>query len=830
MKKLLYSLLFLIPGIILMSSSNVSASHMMGSDITWKCKGNSDTFEIKITVYRDCNGIDLGNQSISYKLCGGSLTAISNTKMSTRLDITPTCKKSCTRCKSSGCSFPYGIERFIFTATLIIKKGTKSTCCDIILSWEQCCRNGAITTGISGNFYIEGKMNRCAKPCDNSPYYTNPPVAIVCKDQCITFNNGVNDDDVDSKGNADSLVYILTDPLSGSGSKLSYSSPYSKAKPLKFSGWPNANAKWDPPKCEGFHLDSATGDLQFKATKIDQTVVAFLVQEWAKDSTGKVYKKGETRRDVQLIIIVCKTNKVPTLSGIDGTSLTQAHFCVNQYKCFTINSYDADLKDTVKVDWNKGIPGATFIVETKKQHPKSIFCWKPGQQHVRSYPYSFVVNAVDDACPVNGRTSRSYQVYVHPSPEAQVIDSFKQCGDAVFFAFPKNNSSITKYVWSLEDYDHSWTRYGNKVNHHYRKPGTYKWRVDYENSWKCISSDSGSITIPPYVEIDLPRDTTVCLGSNTKVNISTTYGKGKPRYFVEWSNGDTGVNSIAINITKDTSVYVKITDQQVCSNGDTMHIHAQKPPAPNVPDIRSCQNTIVYLQDTFIKYKANYVWTDASSGGYLGNSSSQPIKDSGSYALKVTDTLGCVGFDTANVFFNPEVRIIPNKFNGCFGDTIQMDGGIGDPNAIWTWKTFDNPPIVKGTSKKLSVPLTTNKDQYFLVSVYHTYKGVTCADSDTISVTVSPKPSLTLYTIPDLCLNYEPLDLSTIASRQGGTWSILSPSPAAGVQLNFLYPAKAGIGTHKLQYYYKSPATGCDTTLFTQVTIDDIPKVFAGND
>ncbi|MCX6352934.1 MAG: hypothetical protein NTX03_13915, partial [Bacteroidetes bacterium] len=733
--------LFLFGIILFTTSNNLFAGHMMGGEINWKCAGK-DTFDITAIVYRDCNGNGMPTStSISYSLCGSSVTPLTSTKTSTGLDITPTCKASCSRCKSISCSFPYGIERFLITARLIIKKGTKSTCCDIKLSWESCCRNGAVTTGISGNFYIEAKLNRCIKSGDNSPYSTVPPIAIACKDVCNSINFGFKDNDVDANGFADSLRVFLIDPLSAAGTKLSYSSPYSKTKPIKFLGWPNANATWAPPNCQGFHVDSLTGEINFKATKIDQTYTAYMIQEWGKDSVGKPYKKGEITVDVNLVIYSCKTTKIPTLSGINGTSTNTTDFCAGQNNCFTINSYDQDTKDTVSLSWNSGISGATFTVPVGKQHPSAVFCWKPGVNHIRSYPYSFVVNGVDDACPVNGRTSRSYQIYVHPTPEVQVIDSIKSCGDVVFYGFPKNAAVITKYVWTLEDSGTNYTVVGSKINHHYRKSGTYKWRLDAYNSYGCYASDSGSIMVGSYVQVSLPKDTGWCAGT-AKLTINSTYGGGTPFYKLVWSTGDTGVSSVSINVTKDTTVFLKITDAK-CTNSDTMHIKVYKNPAPKIKDVRTCKNSTVTLQDTNIKYKAFYSWVDMSNGKILGNSNSQSITDSGKYALAVTDTLGCIGVDTANVYFNDPGTVIPKKYAACYGDTINMDGGISDSAAKWNWKTIDSIPLLVGNKKKIRYATTTvNPQQMLLVSLSQTYKGVTCTAQDTMKITVRPLPNV----------------------------------------------------------------------------------------
>jgi len=296
MKKNLVIILQLLFALAILRPSDVKASHMMGSDITWKCLGG-DTYMITATVYRDCNGIPLGASNFEISGCAGSKTPTSASPAGpgTGLDITPVCKKSCTRCKNLGCTFPFGIEQYKQTVKVVFDK----KCCKYTIGWQQCCRNGAITTITPDNFYVEVEMNVCQKPCDNSPYFTNPPVAIICSNQCFVFNQGVNDIDIDQKGQADSLVYFLTTPLTAKGSPVSYVGSYTYKEPVKYVGaFGKPETAWDPPKCGGFHLDTFTGDLMFKATKTDITVLAIMVEEWRKDSAGIPRKIGVVRRDV----------------------------------------------------------------------------------------------------------------------------------------------------------------------------------------------------------------------------------------------------------------------------------------------------------------------------------------------------------------------------------------------------------------------------------------------------------------------------------------------------------------------------------------------------
>lgn len=206
----IYKVLFpVIAFLCLFAPHTARATHVMGSDIRWQCLGG-DTFLITVTAYRDCNGIPLTGTNLGYQSTDGSCvgTRVSaNPNVCCGTDITPVCGRSCSRCISnSNCPFPLGIEQFTITARVYIPP----PCCNYTISWEECCRNGAITTGAAGNdFWSEVYMNRCIKPCDNSPYFTSPPVGIFCVGQCVVYNPGANDDDRDVNGNADSLAFSL---------------------------------------------------------------------------------------------------------------------------------------------------------------------------------------------------------------------------------------------------------------------------------------------------------------------------------------------------------------------------------------------------------------------------------------------------------------------------------------------------------------------------------------------------------------------------------------------------------------------------------------------
>src|SRR2546423_53307 len=107
--------LFFFSALLLLISQEIKAGSILGGDITWKCRGN-DTFDVTVTLYRDCNG---SVASVAYlaitPTCGGS-TVYFGTQQSGGIDVTPICKAACTRCSSGSCAFPFGIQQYLQTA------------------------------------------------------------------------------------------------------------------------------------------------------------------------------------------------------------------------------------------------------------------------------------------------------------------------------------------------------------------------------------------------------------------------------------------------------------------------------------------------------------------------------------------------------------------------------------------------------------------------------------------------------------------------------------------------------------------------------------------
>lgn len=830
------------------------ATHVMGADITWKCLGN-DSFELIVHAYRDCNGIQLGGTDLTYQTTGDTCVTIpvnANPDVCCGTDITPVCKRSCDRCEATTppCSFPYGIEQWTITAVVYLPP----PCCNYTIAWQENARSSLITTGAANaSFYDEVYLNRCIKPCVSSPYFTIPPVGIFCTNQCIVYNPGVDDNSRDAEGRADSLVYSFGIPYSSQGNSIPYLYPYTNDAPLIYAG-SSKNEAFIPPTCYGFHLDSTTGDIEFKALKPDQTVFVIVVDIYRRDSLGVERKIGEIKRDMEIIIMDCPANHPPIIPGINGGTTYSEKICADQQTCFQVKAFDLDLPDTDYLSWNNPgtMTGASFtVVPNGQKWPTAVFCWYPTDKDVRSYPYTFIATAIDNACPVPGRASRAFSVYVIAAPSANYSAIVQKCGMVYFQASPSKSSSttITNYLWSGEGSPGHSPLYkiGKTASYQYNSGGTYHYNLVVTGPNGCTRTYSDSVTIAPFPGISLPKDTQVCNNSPTITVTAKTINAYKP-YNIWWNfkdkKGDSLTTiSITETITHDTTFRVNIFDEG-CPNFDSMKVKVIPLPKPNIgADKRGCWGKGVMLT-TGLKHMPVTNWTWINGKDTVNNQLKGDtiiVGDSGIYTVSVQDSIGCPGNDTVNVFFNPLVQVLGIDTTVCVGDSVTLKAGIGGQGASYTWmdqihnnKIVNTDPIYKFAAIGSS---GYGKNAFFKVVIKQTGHGLTCSDTGYFKVVVNTPSHPILDSLKPKCIDDPPYKLGNTppwvdAGHQGGTWYY--PRKPSAIVDNFLYPSNMGRtdNDHTLGWvhYLFVNEYKCVTDDSAHINISLKPQVTAGPD
>lgn len=224
----------------------------------------------------------------------------------------------------------------------------------------------------------------------------------------------------------------------------------------------------------------------------------------------------------------------------------------------------------------------------------------------------------------------------------------------------------------------------------------------------CYYYDTIQIHSYPQLSLSLGNDHTICQGDSVLVapnNIFSTY---------LWHNNSTLNHFWA----KEAGlVHVTVTDNNNCSNSDTININIVEVPAISLGnDTTVCTNSGFILQPTSLNHEYyDYYWfngtTDLTSTIYL----------SGAYWVRATNTQGgCSTYDTINVTIHPELSIsLGEDVEICRGDSVKLEISGNFVNILWSNGNNGNYIYAYG-NQTISVLV----------------KNIAgCQDSDTITIT-----------------------------------------------------------------------------------------------
>lgn len=533
--------------------NEAKATHSAGSDLTYTwVSGN--TYRVTVAFYRDCAGVAAPNSitlNARSSSCSRNQNFTLNLVAGSGQEITFPCRTAQTKCTNSSSSNA-GYQQYLYQNNVTLPQ----QCSDWVLSYYVCCRNCAITTlnnPCNDNMYVEATLNNLLFQRNNSPQFTNIPVAFLCVNQSFTYNHGVVDPD------GDSLVYSFITPRTYNTStnttgNVTFNAGYSASQPLTSSPAVNIN--------------SVTGDINmFPTVNGEIGVTAILVREYRN---GVLI--GSVVRDMQFLTKICNPNLLPTATGINGSSNFSAVVCPGSTITFSVNSSDPNATDTVIMNWNNVIPGATFTT-VGAQFPIGTFTWTPSVSDARSQPYTFIVTVRDNACPTNGSQTYSFSLVV---PVINTTVSSPQYnGYNVACAGAATGSVTATTVGGTLPYTYSWNPSGQTTQTATAlASGTYT--VTVTDASGCTSSAQTSLSEPPApVAAGIASSINVSCNAGTDGSANSSISGGLTPYTYAWSpGGQTTANLTAVGVGTYT---VTITDLNGCT--DTAQVAITEPTA-----------------------------------------------------------------------------------------------------------------------------------------------------------------------------------------------------------------------------------------------------------
>ncbi len=271
----------------------LSATHIVGGEITYKCLGNNQ-YEITLVVYRDCyTGVPWFDNPASI----GIFDANWNLQQELKLNWDPNSNDTLPIILTDPClTVPPDVcaHGTTYKAVVNLPKipGGYS------LVYQRCCRNqlikniiGPLRTGMTAVAYIS---EEALDGCNSSAVFNLWPPVAICIHQPIDFDHSASDAD------SDSLVYRLCTPLHGADSIAPIPQPPNPG--------PYEEVIWrDPPYDlnnvlggQPLTIDPGTGFLTGVPNLVGNFVVGVCVDE---------YRNGEfistTRRDFQYNVSDC---------------------------------------------------------------------------------------------------------------------------------------------------------------------------------------------------------------------------------------------------------------------------------------------------------------------------------------------------------------------------------------------------------------------------------------------------------------------------------------------------------------------------------------------
>ncbi len=669
--------LLLIFGFLLMAGE-VRANHNAGGEITYQCLGNN-RYQVTVRAYRDCWG-DSMTKSPLRASCGSNTIIIpaDSQKLVSVKDITKVPEHCQDSSKCKGGNISSGIEEYVWTMNLDL---SGYQCCQWLLSWTQCCRQGIPQGTPLFNLYINATLNNCLSACNSSPKFNSQPYSILCVNQGVFLDFSATD-----SADGDTLSYHLVGALQNQNQTISYLGALSPIRPLTFLAFPNQSLAFP----QGFHIDTLTGQVYFTPTSLYQYgPIVVEIKEW-RTINGIKQVIGTTRRDMQFIVRACQNNSVPTIK-----SPYTYRSCAGEKICFPIETEDTTKNDTTYISLERGVIGATFTNNNgKTKYASGEICWTTDTGMINNKPYQFFVSATANTCPYPTQTTRVFEVWVGSKPEAVLKVDTLSCGRLALSRDLKAITDSITNLWQVKNELDSLVYQSNKAGDTLvLNPGKYFVKLNL-STVNCDTFYQDSVIISQPVQVNLFNDTFLCQGDSLLLTPQASHGKSN--YLFDWySIADTTTkeasgNTYLIKPSKTLEYFVEVTDALGCKAFDTVLVqYIPKLKTNLISDLFLCKNdtALVNPGQSLLQGNNSFAWSNGD------NFWETKLYQAGWYRLTVTDSMGCKTMDSVLVheITKPEVKL-GNDIVLCKNDTVSINPGqtLSQGNYNFAWSNGDS--------------------------------------------------------------------------------------------------------------------------------------------
>ncbi|MEO1623661.1 MAG: gliding motility-associated C-terminal domain-containing protein [Bacteroidota bacterium] len=788
---------------LLLLPGTTSATHIVGGEVTYTClgqDGDSTTFEIQLTIFRDCfngNPAAFFDQPASIGIFGDDnqlLTALgTNGQLLIPFDsllndtLNPVLANPCLEVPPNVCVHT---TTYRANLTLPFRQG------GYLLAYQRCCRNQTILNIVeplaSGATYSMFITEDALRECNSSAKFAEWPPLYICADEPIDFDQGAIDTD------GDSIVYKLCTPLLGADQmdprpQPPNNPPYDSVvwvdPPYSLSNMLNDNANTADP----LQIDPRTGFLTGIPNTVGQFVVGICLEEYRN---GRLI--STTRRDFQYNVGIC------------GETVSSFFAPLIQCDSLTV-SFENLSEDATLFEWYFNDPNQPGLNSTSFA-PTFTF----------SDTGRYTVMLIAD--PNSSCTDTSFrEIYLQfPSLTADFNFEFVECSDSMIIEVTDLSSDT---ISEIVDWDWVLTSGSTVLGSSDEQNPTFSVQssrpviltLTTTAANGCVKTLEQAFDIE-LIEAELPNDSLlICFGEQTALNPSpdTSYNYSwTPAGSLDDPNSP---NPVARPDTT-TTYEVVITDGTGFCRIDRL-VKVEVPPdvvlaLPN--DTVICAESISLLAQT--EQDVSFQWSSASSfSDTIGQENVLTVSPIGfqTYYVLLTDAFGCTEMGNVSIQGN-SVNVAPDSVPLiCLGQQLSLQINNIDPQDTLTYNWSPDSLILSGgnTSNPTiepDVPGTT-------LFVVETANQFGCMTMDTLAVNV-------LDTLPQESL---------VAQQQCGSFNVQFTHTGVNGPFytwNFGDPNNPDARSRDLSPTYSYPDTGtyvvfltadadCADTVFKEIRI-----------
>jgi len=408
----------------------------------------------------------------------------------------------------------------------------------------------------------------------------------------------------------------------------------------------------------------------------------------------------------------------------------------------------------------------------------------------------------------------------------------------------EDSAGVSTFSWSVTPAT-GWS-YLNGTNANSAQPyfdftayGTYTINLNYSNGcFSRVRQMIVSVNAPP--QLDSISDTTLCYDANYAYTFSAQFGNHPLIY--SWRTLGTGLqagNSINLsNLRDSTQVWVYARDQAGCWDSSSFWIYIPDPINVTIsaPD-SLCYNDTLPISTAVSGGMGyyRYQWLGTNVSHLSSDTIANPVIDStgipGQYILRVTDSMGCIGYDTISIAQHPKLIVDAGPDESACNTANSLALLNASPlGGAWTGNHVSNNGVFN--------PIAAGLGAHVVYYHFTDSRGCDYTDSLTVNVVSPPVASFNLSDsigCPILSVNVSSSSDPSITHFWYLNDSLLGSS--LNFTLNLDNPSATQDLVYDLKLILSASGQNCEDSLTKRITvypkpqaIFNLPSVACAND